>query len=498
MTLPLVDRVRRLPPASRAELYELLARTPGALSDVRNDWEGVWARDDQIVDPAVLLLRPLVIFTGPRGVGKTRAAVQLWLREIREGRATRPRIFAATEADVDKAVVHGESGVMTCLARADRPKWIADEGPAGVLRFPNGIEAVCFTARAPEGAVSHQGDLDLYDDIAKWGPHAATAWSHAQLSCRVGYGVGIVATTRRGTHLLRRLLGGTLDGVEIRRPEDIRANRNNLTAAYFRRAAAVVDGDLARQELDDEDASAASPFAGVNFDKAPVRVEQAGELEETIVAADPADGKGGDHDLWGIGAAALRVDEHVVVLEDVSGSYDDAEAGAEILDLCDRRGALKIIVEGNRGKERVLTVIRAAHYKRELDRRRADPKARPRALPEIIIVIAKEGKKLRAGPVRTLYIDGLIHHVAGLELLERQQREWDPTGPRRPRVDDRIDWLVHAVHHLADLPAKEDIDPREAFRGFAKAQEHMPAPTFGGPAGAATTGRRRERGERLV
>jgi hypothetical protein len=41
--------------------------------------------------------------------------------------------------------------------------------------------------------------------------------------------------------------------------------------------------------------------------------------------------------------------------------------------------------------------------------------------------------------------------MPGLAQLERQQREWDPDAPRRPRVDDRIDWLVHAAHYLAYL-----------------------------------------------
>jgi phage terminase large subunit-like protein len=165
---------------------------------------------------------------------------------------------------------------------------------------------------------------------------------------------------------------------------------------------------------------------------------------------DPADGKGGDHDEWGIGAAARRSDRHVVALEDVSGSYDDAEAGERVLDLCGRRGATKIVVETNRGP-RVLAALRAAHFARELRRLRSDPNAQPEPIPEIVPVTAKEGKRLRAGPVRTLYLDGLLHHASGMPLLERQMRQWDPDGPKRPRVDDRIDWLVHAVTYLRAL-----------------------------------------------
>jgi phage terminase large subunit-like protein len=238
--------------------------------------------------------------------------------------------------------------------------------------------------------------------------------------------------------------------------------------------------------------SAASPFGGIDFGAAPVRVLEVRreDLDELVVAVDPAEGKGGDHDLWGIGAAGRRRDRHIIVVEDRSGSYDDAEAGEAVLELCERRGASKIIVETNRGP-RVLSALRAAHLARELAALRADPTARPHAMPELVPVTAKEGKRLRAGPVRTLYLDGLLHHGPGLAALERQQREWDPEAPRRPRVDDRIDWLVHAVQHLA-LGDDKQLAAREAFKGFAEAQTRMPARAFGGARGD------RDRGDRLA
>ncbi len=486
--LALVDGLRLLPPAARAALFSELEQVPGALADVGFDWPGFWGRPAQIIEPSLMEQYSLIVITGARGEGKTRAANQLFVREVDEGRAVCPRIFGATEADVDKAVIHGRSGIMTHLDPEQRRRWrwMPDEGPAGTVRVRNklgqDVEIICFTAKATEGAVSHAGDLDLYDDVAKWGPRAVQAWTHARLSCREGYACGVVATTRRGTALLRKLLEGRLDGVLVRRLA-LGSNAGNLAAKWRANIKAELDdvaGDLLREDLDDEDVSAASPFAGIDFDRRPVRVLEAGDLVESVVAVDPAEGKGGTHDEWGIGAAGRRRDRHVVVLEDRSGSYDDAEAGAAILDLCERRGIDKIVVEDNRGRERVYSVIRAAHYKRELDRLLADPNAKARPLPEIICVTAKENKRLRAGPVRTLYLDGMLHHMPGLGLLEKQQREWDPDAPKRPRVDDRIDWLVHAAHHLADLAAGVGLPPEEAFEGFAAAQDRMPGRGYDG------------------
>lgn len=461
---PLADRLRALPPEDRAAVFDAVETElgVGALHDVRYDFEGFWLRDHQIVTEEELSppdAQPpgLVVFTGPRGDGKTMAAITLFDRLIRQGKAERPRLFAATEGDVDKVVVHGVSGIMSLYSKRDpnRPIWIAGEGPAGVLRYPGGVEVLCFSAKVSEGAVAHAGDLDLYDDVAKWGARAFDAWAHARASCRIGMALGVVATTRRGTHLLRRLLKDDLEGVLIKRGGDLEANRFNLSEKmYNQRRKELGENDFVRQEFDDEDISASSPFVGFDFDSAPIRILSAPreDFTEIIVAVDPADGKGGDHDEWGIGAAGRRHDRHVVALEDASGSYDEDEAAAEALRLCEAWGATTIIAENNRCKH-VRAALRAAHFQRELEAMRFDERDAPRPLPKIVGVNAKDGKALRAGPLRVLYAQGTLHHVAGLRLLEKQQREWDPDGPRRPRQDDRIDWLVHAVHYLADLGA---------------------------------------------
>ena len=490
-TLARVDQFRRLPRPLREGLYAMLP--PGALSTCRYDF-GWWGRPDQMPPPPDDDFG-ILVFRGPRGAGKTEAAVNYFVGEIMAGRAEFPAIVVGVGKNDAKVLA---KRICDTLPPKARPRWESSAGPAGTLYFrgPRGlVEVPIFSAAAPEGPVGNNFDLVLCDDIAKWGAYAETAWNHARLTCRVGYMRMVVATTKRGTLLLGKLLGGDMRGVVVRRPPILRANAGNLNARFFSDTAADLRGSaFGADEVDDEDRMPNSPFADMRFDQPPIRVLEVGDLTETIVAVDPADGKGRDHDEWGIGAAG-RAGRHVFALEDVSGSYDDAEAGAKILDLCDRRGICKIVVETNRGP-RVLSTIRAAHYRRELDRLSLNPGAKARPLPELVGVVAREGKRLRAGPVSTLYRDGFLHHLPGLDALERQQREWDPDAPRRPRVDDRLDWLVHAAHHLADLGARDELDPTEAFRGFAKAQEGIPAPAFAGPAGPAR--RRRERGERLV
>ncbi len=49
-------------------------------------------------------------------------SVNDFIREIEEGRATCPRIFAATAGDVATAVVHGRAGIYACLSPEDRKR----------------------------------------------------------------------------------------------------------------------------------------------------------------------------------------------------------------------------------------------------------------------------------------------------------------------------------------------------------------------------------------
>lgn len=507
-----VDRLRLLAPTMRRRLFDRLGRTPGALADVRHEWERFWARPEQVISTSDIESHGLIVVVGKRGEGKTRTIVETFIREVDEGRATRPRIFAASEADVESAVVHGASGILTCLPPEAKRRWIwiADKGPAGVIRVRTkvgtDVDIVCFTAKSPEGAVSHAGDLDLYDDIAKWGVHATTTFFHARASCREGYACGLVATTKRGTSLLRKLLEGKPEHVLVRELQ-IGSNRGNLNARHAAQMKAElgdVAADLYRQDMENEDVSAQSPFADLPWDR--VHLFEVRDIEETVVAVDPADGKGGTHDEWGIGAVGRRADRHVVALEDASGSYSDAEAGEVILDLCERRGAWRIAAEANRGP-RVVSVIRAAHFARELRRRDLDADAERRPMPEVVPVIAREGKVLRAGPVRTLYLDGLLHHAPGLDVLDRrggearslekQMREWDPSAPKRPRSDDRIDWLVHGVVYLADLAGK----PGQSTAAEDEAEAVMQAAAaadFNASLGARARGRMPEPGPMKV
>jgi phage terminase large subunit-like protein len=466
----LADRVRALAPEVRAEIYARIDEEfgAGALADLRYDFERVWARDDQIVTVDELRRYGLIVFTGERGSGKTEAAVNLFNREIFAGRAKRPRVFAANEGDVETAVVWGQSGIMQALHPSQRPRWIGDEGPAGVLKYPNGVEAVCFSAASREGAVSHQGDLDLYDDVAKWGPSAPTAWGHARVSCRLGYACGIVATTRRGTRILKRLLNKAIAGVLIRRA-DLRANKYNIAAKLWPQMMAEFEGtSFLAQELGDEDIEGESPFAEVEFgelhvDALPIDVREIG------IGIDPATSSATHSCEVGIVAAARDVRDVVYGARDVSSVMNAGQWPVAAWDLYDElhalfpRAKIRFVVETNKGGQMPGELLR---YEEKVRNARAGKPAISSV--EIVEVHAAKSKTARAGGLSPLVRAGQLRMVRGLHVLEGQLRELDDVSSTK---SDRADAFVHAAHNIAHLDERKAIDARTELKAIVKANE---------------------------
>lgn len=489
----MADRIRALPEADRAKVYAMLREDPAAARWLAFEWERFWARPDQVVTQDEREGAALIVFTGPRRAGKSLGAIQYWTREILEGRSEWPRIFVASEADVVGTVLDGPSGIRRWFPRECWPAHRAqsDDGPAGELVFPNRVKVRCFAATSPGRPRGRGGDLDLYDDVAAWAPDksAEELWKNARVSCaepRPGLGTaqGVVATTRRGTRLIENLLRGTSARVVIKRPPDARANAANLAIGYHAQADAELselDEDWAAEELEDQERSARSPFDGISFRALRTTVEIS-DLDEVVIAVDPADGKGGAHDEWGIVAMARRrSDRHLVVLEDRSGSYDDREAGEAAIELLERWRGSAVIAETNRGP-RVVSLLRAGFLAREV-RALREGRGGLRGEPRFIGVNATENKRLRAGPVVNLYRSGLVHHVEGLSKLEAQMAGWDPDAPKRPRTDDRIDAAVHGATYLAGLgvgaPAiRSSAERSRDAEGIIAAQASFAAPTW--------------------
>lgn len=112
-----------------------------------NAWPYHWgmqARDEQLAPPGDW--RIWLILAG-RGFGKTRAGAE-WVRAIAEQcPEARIALVAATLSEARSVMVEGESGIIACCAPDSRPVF---EASLKRLRFPNGAQAMIYSAQEPE------------------------------------------------------------------------------------------------------------------------------------------------------------------------------------------------------------------------------------------------------------------------------------------------------------------------------------------------------------
>lgn len=455
----LVDALRSLPLADAEDLLRSLTVEEAAA--LAWEWRAFWARPEQVA-PAGRWRHWLL--KGGRGGGKSTALTQWIIERARAGLGP-IRLIGGTLSDVRKTVIeHEETGILALSPPWFRPSVVYDKNEAAHITWPNGVIGDSYSAERPKRLRGKQSRTDAYDDLAGMGPRAKEVWDMAQLGnrmwgdCRSAY-----TTTPEDVELIVHLMEGEVRNM-VRSHMRQAANVTNLTAGFVgemevqyggtEQGARELDGILVRQSKE-------SPFHGLDFADAPIRWASVDLARVVLIAigVDPAEGAGEDNDEWGIVVVLKLDDGQTCTAEDLSDVLTDGDeehpgAGDVIVRAAEHwQGAcpaarVVIVAEINRGEERVRTVINAASYRRRLEAAAGGPPAPP--LPEVEGVKAKEGKVLRAGPVRPLLVAGTHHHLPQLEKLEGQAHALKLGAKKRKRQDDRIDAEVHAVLWLVD------------------------------------------------
>jgi predicted phage terminase large subunit-like protein len=154
------------------------------------------------------------------------------------------------------------------------------------------------------------------------------------------------------------------------------------------------------------------------------------QMKRVVVAIDPAVSAKASSDETGIVVAGLGADDHVYILDDLSGRYTPAEWASKAVRAYETHGADRVVAEINQGGDLVEHTLRAC-----------DANVAYRG------VRAARGKVTRAEPVAALDERGLVHHAGFFPALEDQMCAFDPaSGGASP---DRADARVWAVTELA-------------------------------------------------
>ena len=130
LNLKLETRVRLLEEMTTLECAQLF-----------HDW-AFWARPEQAPPDGDWII--WLILAG-RGAGKTRAGAEA----VRTWAQTYPivNLIGATIADARDIMVRGESGILACCRRDERPRFLAADLR---LEWPNGAVSALFSAEEPD------------------------------------------------------------------------------------------------------------------------------------------------------------------------------------------------------------------------------------------------------------------------------------------------------------------------------------------------------------
>lgn len=374
-----------------------------------------------------------------RGFGKTRAGVE-WTRGLIQKGYKRIAAVAATNSDIERVMVNGESGFLARCWKGDKdhkgkpighPLWSPTKR---LLTWENGAYVQFFSAEEPERLRGPQFEAAWCDEVAAWNRDRDT-WDMLQFCLRLGkHPQTCVTTTPKPTKLVRDILKNPKTVVTYGSTFD---NSANLASTYLEAVKSQYEGTrLGRQELYAEildEASGAlwnrSLLEACSFETDDP-LEFSKTLRRVVVSVDPAVTSNAESDLTGIIVAGIDVNGCSYILEDATDRYTPEQWATKAVDLYHKYSADRIVAERNQGGEMV------RHTLKTVDE----------TIP-IKLVHASRGKFARAEPVSALYERGKVKHVKGLDLLEDQMVQWEPLGSIGS--PDRLDAMVWAITELA-------------------------------------------------
>lgn len=420
-----------LPKPQRLEFLSSL--DADQLAFIEHDWEGFWARDDQL--PPLGDWRVWLAICG-RGWGKTRVGAE-WCHQRAAISKRRIAIIAANKDDARKVCVEGDSGILATAKPWFRPVFEPSKN-GGTVTWPNGTIAELYSGEKPSGLRGPQFHDAWCDETAKWA-RMQDAWDMLEFALRLGNDPRkLVTTTPTPAKLIKDLVKEASPSGDTRITRgSTYANAANLAQQFLDRLRAKYEGTrLGRQELHGEilEDKPGALWTLRRIEEGRRAADKLPEFTRVVVAIDPPTTSGEDADECGIVVAALGRDRHAYVLADASEQGLTPKQWAEkAVAQYVAFGADRIVAEINQGGEMVENTIR-----------QIDANIAYRG------VHAKHGKVTRAEPVSALYEQQRVHHVGVHKELETQMTDFtaDFSRDEAGYSPDRVDALVYAITEL--------------------------------------------------
>ena len=338
-------------------------------------------------------------------------------------------VVTPTFGDLRRTAFEGVSGILRnipdeCLLEGRGQGY---NSSASEIRLYNGSKIMGFSATEPDRLRGPQFHRAWCDELAAW--RYPEAFDQLMFALRLGNRPQcIITTTPKPTPLIRQLM---------ERPDTITTsgstfeNAENLAASTLQMLRDRYDGTtLGRQELY---AEVIDNMEGALWNYPMLercRASEHPELQNIVVAVDPAVTSGADSDETGIVVVAKCDGGRYYVVEDRSGRYSPDQWGKVAVDLFHKWDADRIVAEVNNGGDLVERLIRTVDH-----------------TVRFKSVHATRGKLVRAEPIAALYEQGKVHHVGVFPELESQMCTY--TGDRPRPSPDRLDALVWGLSELS-------------------------------------------------
>lgn len=418
----LANWFRNLPTEEKVQRIELLS--PEQQVQLLYDWR-FWARNKQLPPKGVWDIWALL--TG-RGFGKTRTGAE-YIRGVAEGGFAYPiHLIGPTASDVRDVMIEGPAGLLEISPPWFRPEYKPSKRK---LIWPNGVEALLFSAEEPERLRGPQCGLLWADEFAAW--RYPDTWDMAMFGLRLGsHPKAVVTSTPRPVKHVKELVdqskeegGHNVGRIRIAGGSS-HENRHNVAEVWFSNIINKYEGTrLGRQEIEGElledFPGALWTWALIDDNRKPV--SKVPPMKRIVVSVDPAVTSTLESDETGITVVGLGEDDHGYVFADGSGIFKPIGWARKAVRLYEEFRSDCIIGEANNGGDLVESNLRSVGkhmaYKK---------------------VWASRGKRARAEPVSTLYERGMVHHVGSFKHLEDEMCTWDATdgSPSPSRVDSLV------------------------------------------------------------
>lgn len=366
-----------------------------------------------------------------RGWGKTRTGAQDIAIYALKNPNTVCAVVAPTHGDLRRVCFGGPSGLVSVIPESclDQTTQKGYSSSLAEIRLHNGSKIVGYAAQEPERLRGPQFHRAWCDELAAW--RYPEAFDQLMFGLRLGDNPQcIITTTPKPTKMIRDLIDRddciTITGSTFE-------NEANLASSALAMLKERYEGtNLGRQELFAEiiDSIEGALWNPELIDEARLPTDTEQELQQIVVAIDPAVTSNAQSDETGIVVVGKDHKNEYYVLEDLSDRYSPDGWARKAINAYYEWGADRIVAEVNNGGDLVERLLRSI-----------DVNIPYRA------VRATRGKMLRAEPISALYEQRKVHHIGSFPELESQMCSY--TGETNQSSPDRLDALVWGLSQLS-------------------------------------------------